>query len=703
MQGTLELLSALAAATGRPPPEPERILAGIDVDATPDGRPSDAGTVIAQLETLAGRLGLGCTPVRPLLDEAISMAAARRPVVLLLEDAGATTTCLIVDRGGASVTIHRTSAGSDRVWTGMRSDARAVLLDTHTKIAAAFQVASLGDLIAEPKPDFDGRPLRRLWHLLTPDRAEVGIVVGFAIVLGVLTLATPIAVQSLVNFVAFGGLMQPLIVVGLLLLFFLAFAGAIRVFKFYVVEVLQRRIFVRVVSNLSDRLPKVRLDAYDRGDGPEMVNRFFDVMTIQKTGSALLIDGLDSVLQAGIGLLVLGFYHPYLLIFDVLLILSIAFILFGLGRGAVATARKESSAKYQVVGALEELARAPVTYKLAGAPEFARARLAELTGSYIAARRRHYSVVFRQLVGSVTLHAAAATTLLGLGGLLVIEGQLTLGQLVAAELIVSVALVSFVKFGKQLEAFYDLLAGVDKLGQLLDLPVEDDRGESHIPTQPGATLDLLDVSYGYGSSGRGIEHFHLHVDAGERVAVLGDRAAGKTTIAELLGGLREPDSGVACLDGQDLREIAKVSVRTQLDLVTGLEIVEGSILDNVRLGRSDVSTQEIRDALDRFGVLTEFVALPDGLRTRLLQDGAPLSRHSVLLLMLARATVGAPRAIVIDGTLDELDPASRTRAMRVLTAPEAPWTLVVMTSSPDIASAFGRTVRVSRERAGGAS
>ncbi|MGA0870905.1 MAG: ATP-binding cassette domain-containing protein, partial [Planctomycetota bacterium] len=296
-----------------------------------------------------------------------------------------------------------------------------------------------------------------------------------------------------------------------------------------------------------------------------------------------------------------------------------------------------------------------------------------------------------------------ATTLLGRGGLLVIEGQLTLGQLVAAELIVSVALVSFVKFGKQLEAFYDLLAGVDKLGQLLDLPVEDDRGESHIPTQPGATLDLLDVSYGYGSSGRGIEHFHLHVDAGERVAVLGDRAAGKTTIAELLGGLREPDSGVACLDGQDLREIAKVSVRTQLDLVTGLEIVEGSILDNVRLGRSDVSTQEIRDALDRFGVLTEFVALPDGLRTRLLQDGAPLSRHSVLLLMLARATVGAPRAIVIDGTLDELDPASRTRAMRVLTAPEAPWTLVVMTSSPDIASAFGRTVRVSRARAGGAS
>ncbi|MDA0373708.1 MAG: ATP-binding cassette domain-containing protein [Planctomycetota bacterium] len=694
MQGTLTFLRSLATAAGRPAPDPDWLSARL----VPSGADSPTGEEpnvwIARLEAVCADLGLGMTVVRPRLDEALAMTAARRPVVLLLRNGDATEVCTVTDEGGATVTVHHLEGDEHRTWTGTRSEVESEVLGSGAQVEAAFQVASLGNPGDDDRPALEGRPLRRLWHILTPDRTEVGIVVGFALGLGILTLATPIAVQSLVNFVAFGGLMQPLLVVGLLLLFFLAFAGAIRVFKFYVVEVLQRRLFVRVVTDLSARLPRVRLDAYDRGSGPELVNRFFDVMTIQKAGSALLIDGLDSVLQAGIGLLVLGFYHPYLLVFDVLLILSIAFILFGLGRGAVATARKESSAKYQVVGALEELARAPITYKLAGAPEFARARMAELTAGYISARRKHYSVVFRQLVGAVTLHAVAATSLLGIGGLLVIEGQLTLGQLVAAELIVSVALVSFVKFGKQLEAFYDLLAGVDKLGLLLDLPTEDDLGDSHLPKTPGAALRLQGVSYRYPSSGRGVGRIDVRIEPGERIAVLGDRSSGKTTLAELLGGLREPDEGVVCMDDQDLREIARVSVRTQLDLVTGFEIVEGSILDNVRLGRADVTTQEIRDALDRLGVLSEFAALPDGLRTRLLQDGAPLSRTSALLLTLARATVGAPRAIVVDGTLDELGPGPRARALEALTASDAPWTLVLFTASPELAAQVGRTIEL---------
>lgn len=695
MQGTTELLKAIAGATGRPIPATEPLQ-----DLPPDRSGADRAAAFADwIEARCAELGLGLTPIRPRLDEALAMTSPRRPVLLVLSRSGVTEICAVIDSGGGAITVHHLGDAGHRAYAGTRFDVEAAVAEEGTTIESALLVASLGDLRDEPPPAFDGKPLRRLWHILSPDRAEVGIVVGFAIGLGILTLATPIAVQSLVNFVAFGGLMQPILVVGLLLLFFLAFAGAIRVFKFYVVEILQRRIFVRVVSDLSSRLPRVRLDAYDRGHGPELVNRFFDVMTIQKTGSALLIDGLDSVLQAAIGLIVLGFYHPLLLVFDVLLILSIAFILFGLGRGAFASAKKESSAKYQVVGALEELAHAPVTYKLAGAPEFARARLAELTAGYIDARRKHYGVVFRQLVGSVTLHAIAATSLLGLGGIMVIEGQLTLGQLVAAELIVSVALVSFVKLGKQLEAFYDLLAGVDKLGQLLDLPVEEDAGESHMPGREAARLDLHGVRYVYASSKQGVESLDLHIAPSERVAVLGGRGSGKTTVAELIGGLREPDTGVVSLDGQDLREIARVSVRTQLNLVTGFEIVEGSILDNVRLGRSDVSTQEIRDSLERLGLLEEFVGLPDGLRTRLLQDGAPLSRTSALMLMIARAMVGDPRAIVVDGTLDELGPSARARALEALQEPAAPWTLLVFTASPEVARTLGRTVELEPARA----
>jgi putative ABC transport system ATP-binding protein len=134
-------------------------------------------------------------------------------------------------------------------------------------------------------------PIRRLMALLRPERRDVTIVILFAIGVGVLTIATPVTVQVLVNFVAFGGLVQPLIVLGILLLAFLSLAGAVRVFKTWVVEMLQRRIFVRVATDLSHRLPRVRTEAYDRGHGPELVNRFFDVLTVQKAGATLLLTG----------------------------------------------------------------------------------------------------------------------------------------------------------------------------------------------------------------------------------------------------------------------------------------------------------------------------------------------------------------------------------------------------------------------------
>lgn len=686
MDAQTQFFRALARSAGRVLPDHT-----VDSVVRP-AAPTDPAELAAHLGTRCNRLGLDVAPVRVALDEAIAMVGSDRPVLLVVRRESGDDLIAMSTEDGPTVRAGVLSGGSYRELSLPRARVAEELALADAPLVAAFRVQAMGRVHVEIPPSFVDHPLRRLWHFLTPDRTEILIVVGFAIGLGVLALATPIAVQSLVNFVAFGGLMQPLIVVGLLLLFTLAFAGTIRVFKFYVVEILQRRVFVRVVSDLAARLPRVRVDVYDRGHGPELVNRFFDVLTIQKSGSALLIDGLDIVLQTGIGLLVLGFYHPLLLVFDVLLIASIAFILLGLGRGAVMTARKESYAKYEVAGALEELARAPVAYKLAGAQGFASARLAELAGDYVAARRKHYGVVFRQLVGAVTLHAAAGTALLTLGGFLVIQGQLTLGQLVAAELIVSAALASFVKFGKQLEEFYDLLAGVDKLGILFDLPLEQDVGESQAPGPAGAALELRRVSYRYPGQATGVRDVSLRIEPNQRVAVRGPRRSGKSTLADLVSGMREPDSGVVLFDGVDLRDVAKVSIRSQEYLVRGFEIIEASIVDNVRVGRAEVSMDRVRDALACLGILAELHELPEGLRTEIACSGSPLSRSTALLLILARAIVGQPRAIIIDGVLDELDRTSLSHALTALTSPDAPWTLLVFTSRDEVCDAMERVV-----------
>ena len=239
---------------------------------------------------------------------------------------------------------------------------------------------------------------------------------------------------------------------------------------------------------------------------------------------------------------------------------------------------------------------------------------------------------------------------------------------------------------RALVGIWEELLGVDKLGVLFDLPLEEDNGEPHAPEARGASLELRDVTYYHddGSTHGRIHNFSLRVESGERVAVQGARGSGKSTLAELFAGLREPTSGVVLFDGIDERNIANVSLRSQMDLIEDLEIVSGTVLDNIRLGRSDISSADVRDALVQFGILDELLALPEGLRTELSSSGAPLSRTTAQLLVLARCVVGRPRAIVLDRVLDELDRDSIPRALGVLTDKDAPWTLLVFTSRDDV-------------------
>lgn len=320
-------------------------------------------------------------------------------------------------------------------------------------------------------------PLRRTRQLLALEREDIVVIVIYGIALGLLSLAVPIAVQSLVNTVAFGSLIQPLVVLAVLLAVALTGAAILRALQVRIAEMLQRRLFVRIVTEIGGRLPRVSAKALEAANGPELLNRFFDVFTTQKSVASLLLGGVDALLIALVGLIVLAFYHPALLAFDIVLIICAILVLIPMGRGGTATSVAESKAKYAVAGWLEEMARHPLSFKLAGGEEFAAARINTLAGAYLAKRDRHFRIVFRQVVGALTIEVLASVSLLAVGGILVIERQLSIGQLVAAELIVTAVVASIAKLGGKVEVFYDLVAAVDKLGEILDLPIERSDGE----------------------------------------------------------------------------------------------------------------------------------------------------------------------------------------------------------------------------------
>ncbi len=541
-------------------------------------------------------------------------------------------------------------------------------------------------------------PFSRLMGLLQPERKDIITVLTFAGTSGVLLLAIPIAVEALVNFVAFGYLVTPVIVLAVMLSVFLGLSAAMRGLQTYVVEIIQRRLFVRMTADLTYRLPRVQLRAYDSHHGPELVNRFFDVLTIQKGFAGLLLDAVSLVLSAVLSMMVLAFYHPYLLGFDLVLMAVVAGIVFGLGRGATKSAIRESGVKYAVAAWLEELAHNPLSCKSEAASEQALRRSDALTREYVYARQAHFAVVFRQILAALGLQVFAQTVLLGLGGWLVIQEQLTIGQLVASELLVGVVVGSFAKMGKHMETYYDVLAAVDKLGKLIDLPLERTGGESghrlKVTSPQPASISANNLSFSFPGGPPVIRGFTETVAPGERVALVGPSGSGKSTLLDLLVGLRMPSTGVIDFDGEDFRDLPLDDLRAEVALVRDLEVLGGTILENVRMGREHLTLGDVRKALARVGLLEEVSRLPEGLYTELSIGGRPLARGEVRRLMLARAIVGGPRLLILDEALDNIDRAHRAQVFQTIFDPHASWTLIVVTQNDEVQDRCERVITI---------
>lgn len=509
--------------------------------------------------------------------------------------------------------------------------------------------------------------LARTRHLLHLERGDLAVVLIYGIGLGFLSLSVPVAVQSLVNTVAFGSLVQPLLTLSVLLLVALLGAAALRAMQLRVVEMLQRRLVVRVVADLSRRLARVHPDAFRARYGPELLNRFFDVFNVQKALALLLLGALDALLIAAFGMVLLAFYHPTLLAFDLLLILGCVVVFGALGYRGTETSIAESGAKYALASWLEQMSRQRFALKMGSGAELARSKAEGLTTDYLLRREAHFRIVFRQFVGALGLEVAASVALLVIGGHLVIARELSIGQLVAAELVVTAVVASLAKLGSKVETFYDLVAAVDKLGIVLDLPVEKERSDvvEAVGTEHPVRLRVMDLPIPGPGASPGVS-LSVTVHAGERVALSGLPEAGCEALAETLFGMRGLGGGRVEVDGVDLRELGLSCLRSRVVVVREAETLPMSIADNVRVGRLDASTEEVLAALAAVDLRTEVQSLTAGASTEVAPLGSPLSRGQARRLTLARAVAARPSLLVIDRTLDHLDVEERRRTWRAL-------------------------------------
>jgi ABC-type bacteriocin/lantibiotic exporters, contain an N-terminal double-glycine peptidase domain len=529
-------------------------------------------------------------------------------------------------------------------------------------------------------------PADRLFELIRLEKKDLITLPFLVFAYGAISIATPVSVQALVNVVNMGAVLQPLFVISLILFVLLLLSGALYVFESFIVELIQRRIYIRTAINTAQNTQKVEISLYDKENPVELINRFFDVDTIQKSAATLLTMSLISLLQVIIGSIVLLFYSVYFAFVVMMIIGFLIFIVRSIGRHASETAIAESKAKYEMASWLESIAKNIFAFKFYKGNERTANQTQALVKSYIEKRSKHFNILLWQNITAAIIYAVGGTALLAIGGGLVIRGEINLGQFVAAELIIFGVLAGLVRLVSKLDYFYDLLAALDKIGVLEDVPQE--KSGEHIPHQTNLqSLKLNDVHFAYNDYIKPLSNIKLDLQKGQNIAVLGSPGSGKSTLLKLIAKFRSPSAGQITINEIDLRQIENDALRNSMGLAGPIEIIEGTIKDNICLERQ-IDLEKLNTVIRELGLEKEFSLFPQGIDTVITASGAPLSSSQIQRLMIARALAGSPSLLLIDGLLDSFNETELNAAINLFNNHHDEWMLIVTTRFVHIAKRF---------------
>ncbi|MCS6808206.1 MAG: ABC transporter ATP-binding protein [Bacteroidota bacterium] len=501
--------------------------------------------------------------------------------------------------------------------------------------------------------------LKKLLYLIRAEKHDIWVLVVYSMIAGLFSLILPLSSQAIVNAVQLGVVTPQLIVLCIAVSFGMLVTGIFVVIESYLLDLIQRRLFVRAAFDIATRLPRIRMEALAGDYPPELMNRFFDVLTIQKSLSKMLLDGLSALLIALVGLILLAIYHPIFILFDFALFFFAGIVIFVLSYRGLETSIKESKKKYALVEWLEEIARSHTSFKLYSTEQFIIERVDHITDEYVKARALHFAVLARQLMGSAIFRAIASAGILGLGGFLVIEQSISIGQLVAAELVILSVLSSLEKLISQFDIYYDLLTAIDKISHITDKELEDITGEAFEHRFGPAALRFQNVHFAYPNGFYALRGVSFEIAPCSHTSIVGEPGSGKTTITNLLARLYEAQSGGILLNGQEIRHLRISDTRSAIGIVTtNLEIFHGTVRDNITLGRH-CTTEEMEWALQTACVYDDIIQLPDGLNTSIVATGSNISESILCRIMIARAIIGRPQLLVIDEAFHTLDQARK--------------------------------------------
>ena len=535
--------------------------------------------------------------------------------------------------------------------------------------------------------------MKQLSVAMKVEKRILTVILAYALAVGLFSLIVPLTVQELVS--TFSYAVQPVMIWTLtsIMLGVLLFVGMFKTFHFYAVDIVQRRILARVAIAMVQQLPLNRFQGYRS----EIANRFIEAIFMQRALSTLLVDLVNVVVGGTVGMALLVVYHPYFLMYNLLLMAGFAITFFVLSRGALRTTLAMSHAKYEIFHWMQDVSDNLLQLKATDSQPWLMQRTDQLINDYTETRKARFRVLCRQYVGSVAGQAVAMSGALGMAGWLMATGQLTLGQLVAAQAVVGALVLNFDSLIKNMGHVYYFFTSLVELDYLFSRP------QDQLPAASSVSLPAH-LNEGIRVTCKGVsavhdhhsvfDSFNLEVAPGEKLGIYAKTTTAKTALARVLGGLEAPTTGVVQYNGVDLRYIDPTAINQCRSVLidSQLTLVKGTIEDNIVMGRSYVTYDDISWAL-RFTELDEEIdSLPRGIKSDVSELGEVIAPGHVVRILLARAILGRPQVLIFDGLVHSLEPSMRERILRRLCGKDEPWSVIFVSTDPNLTDHADRRV-----------
>ena len=527
-------------------------------------------------------------------------------------------------------------------------------------------------------------PLQRFKNLVEVDKKDIYQILMYAILGGVISLSLPLGIQSIVNFIQAGKVSTSWIVLVIMVVIGVAFVGILKIMQYRITENLQQKIFVRSSFEFAYRFPKIKFNYLYNYSAPELANRFFDTLSVQKGFSKLLLDIFGAVLQILFGVILLSLYHPFFIFFG-FIILAILYFIFKLNFTAgLETSLKESKYKYRVAHWIQEIARNHLSFKSKNVFEFSLQKNDKIVSKYLVQRENHFAILRRQFIQLTGFKVLVTAGLLIIGGILVLNQQMNIGQFVAAEIIILTIITAVEKLFSGLELFYDVLTSLEKLGTVVDMEIETEKTNPNYQLEDDPIIiETNNVCFKFPDSESPVlQNINLKIEPNDCVLIEGENGSGKTTLLRILSRLIEPSLGNVFINNVNYKKFAVEDYQSKIGIITINDtLFEGTILENITCKNPKITNQKLKEVTDNLDLTNYIKRLPLGFDTRVYAEGKQINSSIIQKILLARCIINEPKILFLEEPLSKVDPKQSNQIIDYLTDKKHDWTLVIISQN----------------------